>query len=481
MAIMIVFSAFAKDEPNIPADNPNPSCDNNTLKTTSGSVSLVANWTPESYSCSAGQYLDASDAECKKCPENYYCEGFTDQTFNNSDIGKTSCSNAPHWEGYGNETFLNSESGAVSGNWCYDSKTTTCAVKNRYYFGHGTPTYATTDDVACRIYTSTNADNAEFDHNCTLENVSDCEMTLLTCDAGYHLSGTTGALANYVNENTSMDSEFQTYRSKVGAANGGIDKGDISNLNPGEWKDVWYDGTWVKGISTCNNQPTPLNTIMIAGAAWQTDEMSQEDFLAAISDVTTDEQFTKVMDIFQKMLSNTITLADASNLLYYEFAYGDLPQQNFSADSAGAYCWCKMTQYSIAGGLTQTADSALWVSTTGATDELTDDSCSKRCARSCAERIKSNAMHRNMLFGELGEHRKCEPNTINLNWNAVGNVGGETGLQFANDGGGMCTYDGIITLPTPPTKTGYTFNGWNVSVVEQSDVPQDPEPQQPKP
>ena len=49
-----------------------------------------------------------------------------------------------------------------------------------------------------------------------------------------------------------------------------------------------------------------------------------------------------------------------------------------------------------------------------------------------------------------------EPNTINLNW-----YDGDTKLTVANVSQ-TCTYDGMITVPSQPTKLGYTFNGWKV-------------------
>ena len=49
-----------------------------------------------------------------------------------------------------------------------------------------------------------------------------------------------------------------------------------------------------------------------------------------------------------------------------------------------------------------------------------------------------------------------EPNTINLNW-----YNGDEKLTVAN-ASQTCTYDGMITVPTQPTKPGYTFNGWKV-------------------
>ncbi len=48
------------------------------------------------------------------------------------------------------------------------------------------------------------------------------------------------------------------------------------------------------------------------------------------------------------------------------------------------------------------------------------------------------------------------PNQINLVWDNNNATSGGTG------GGSTCTFDGSITLPTVPTRTGYVFGGWEV-------------------
>ncbi len=46
-------------------------------------------------------------------------------------------------------------------------------------------------------------------------------------------------------------------------------------------------------------------------------------------------------------------------------------------------------------------------------------------------------------------------NTINIDW-----YSDDTGVAHTT-----CTYDGTITLPTEPTKTGYTFGGWQLAAA----------------
>jgi len=53
------------------------------------------------------------------------------------------------------------------------------------------------------------------------------------------------------------------------------------------------------------------------------------------------------------------------------------------------------------------------------------------------------------------------PNEIGLTW--YKDVAGTTNANVAATGGGAnCNYDGGITLPANPEKTGYTFKGWHV-------------------
>ena len=50
-----------------------------------------------------------------------------------------------------------------------------------------------------------------------------------------------------------------------------------------------------------------------------------------------------------------------------------------------------------------------------------------------------------------------QANNIGITWYTQGNT-------TASGGSSQCTYDGTITLPTQPTRTGYVFGGWRVRV-----------------
>ncbi len=53
-----------------------------------------------------------------------------------------------------------------------------------------------------------------------------------------------------------------------------------------------------------------------------------------------------------------------------------------------------------------------------------------------------------------------DPNEITITWN--GNNGTAAGGGTYAPANTTCSYDGDVTLPTPPTRLGYTFAGWEV-------------------
>lgn len=63
-----------------------------------------------------------------------------------------------------------------------------------------------------------------------------------------------------------------------------------------------------------------------------------------------------------------------------------------------------------------------------------------------------------------------EANTINLTWydDTAANNGEVITLGQEDAGAANCTYDGGITLPAQPSKTGYSFDGWKVRQTVQA-------------
>ncbi|MFQ6778088.1 MAG: InlB B-repeat-containing protein, partial [Alphaproteobacteria bacterium] len=118
---------------------------------------------------------------------------------------------------------------------------------------------------------------------------------------------------------------------------------------------------------------------------------------------------------------------------------------NPDATTAGEarYCWCH------ADSLDGTSVSSSWVFVVGRGNA---DGCAYDCADVCAYNFSDSYVVRGALFGKGSAKSECVANEINVNW-----YNGET-LYETN----QCTYDGAITLPTAPEKTGYTFKGWKL-------------------
>ena len=149
-------------------------CDVSALGVFDGAVELEPDWTPESFSCPEGKYLDAQSAECKLCPSGSYCSGFEDVPYNDSNLGISTC-----------QTDWTSDEGTVTESGCYKLNPVTCSERNPYTYGHGSAVYANTNTV-CKNYFGT--------EDCFIENSQDCDIISLNCDTGYRQDTVAGDL-----------------------------------------------------------------------------------------------------------------------------------------------------------------------------------------------------------------------------------------------------------------------------------------------
>ena len=422
----------------------NASTCNDTTLGSDSSASLIAEWTPLTYSENPGQYLlydsvNGTVTEHQTCPANSYCPGFTNQTFNDASIGINACSTV------GDTTYTLSAAGATSPAYCYKTTTTTCAAKNPYYYGHGTANYATSGSINCKIYAQTDSlNNLSGGNICTLDTVASCAITSLSCATGYSSTGTNGALAAYVNENAPYDNQFTRYKSN----DGNNTKGDQTGLSNGDWSVKWMDSTTVTGIASCNTNGSATAYFQDNYGSVLNSTMTAEAFFTGFAAVATSAQVERVSSLFTQYASNKVT-SDEVYMRITKELYAD-STANYTTSSTGQYCWCKMNGYSLLGGATQTVSNSSWVFID--THETSGD-CASNCTYLCVNAVINQANFRNAIFGSLGANMECTPNTISLDWDP------DNGSSHTNN---TCTYDGAITLPTEPTKPGYQFAGWAV-------------------
>ena len=266
LCMITAMPAFAVTQEGYIQQTPTNDCVESTLGVSSGTASLEADWSANEYSCPAGQYLRASDATCQTCPSGSYCEGFSDETFNDEDIGKYSCRDD------NSEDFPYSATGTSTGDLCYNTGDVACAQLNKYTGGHGTATYASTY-ASYKSYSDWGTPDdltEDYPGGYFLDTIGACAITSLNCDAGYTATQA-GPLANYVPQpvlwsgNTNI--KYRALNGDNGSNSGNNGQGSHTGMQNGEWSVAWGDNTTVHGMAKCSDTTgtyaqtgTPSNT-----------------------------------------------------------------------------------------------------------------------------------------------------------------------------------------------------------------------------
>ena len=224
---------------------------------TSGTVTLYAQWTLNTKTCSSGYYYDAATDTCVDCTANNYCpgkpcdwvSGSTQLSVNSN--GLCSCSDKTSGE------YTYSGTKATSINACYTNGTISCASANPYAGdAHGTATYANTN-ADCKKYYDSNYPVANNNPNCVLNTIAQCALTL-TCDSGYTNDATT-ALSN---QDSSVNGSGQYWRAQQGSYNNYTnDPTGETQLQPGEWRIPFSYGV-VTGTSKCSSTRSSANSAL---------------------------------------------------------------------------------------------------------------------------------------------------------------------------------------------------------------------------
>ena len=424
-------------------------CDTDALgQSNNGSTANVeAIWNAISYTCPAGQYLEADNVTCTTCPSGSYCGGFTNTPFADSDIGVNGCPSG----------YTNSAAGTTSQNDCYATGTATCSTRNPYSGANPTKTSnivygnSTNGSASCKTYYGDQT-------TCVLDTANACEITDITCATGYRkervaVAGVSNPLAS-VNLATDGDHRYGKGYYNNGdycyadGSSTSCDAAPFTSMDRYDWQTEFSYGT-VKGIASCNTTINPTMAVVMQNIDALTDgEMTPQQFMAAVAAVSSQEDTAIVQDILTRYSSGTITFEDAHGELLENFGKAD--PSAFNTSSEGQYCWCQTESFTPTNGSTVAASSS-WVFNL---DYGSASNCASRCANDCANGVRNAREFRGALFGSLGAYElQCVANSININWY------NENELHESN----QCTYDGTITLPsTNPTKVGYTFSGWKL-------------------
>jgi len=439
--------------------------------TGTGNTSCTAN----SYTCSAGEYLKASNATCTTCPAGKYCAGGT-FTYNGSDQGQTTCpansyckegSDAPTaCSSLGGGLYTKSATGSDAASDCYLTTTAGryiaastdtaqtdcpsgyyCTSQNVYYPNGNTPTPCP-EANSSREWTTGFPNDFYSPTRTSYSLTSGTKRTKITaCYAGYTFTNARGtfSVSAYYNSTTDKYDTISSSGKYYSVLNAGYygttkyyDDATCNSSITGSTKMLYRDaqpcpaGSYCPGISSmpkCNTG-TYNDTMGINACAegFFTNAEGQSSCTACITGYsnsgTGNTSCTATITLNKNGGSGTIQGTSGSG--------------NASVTcTQGASC-----SFGSASGLTKTGY-------TFKTGWGTDSSCTSTT---------------NSFTNPTGTYYACRTAntlTINLNKNGgTGTCGGQTGTTT---GSMTCTYNGTCTTPTWNSSTCNITNGSGAS------------------
>jgi len=265
-ATMVAMPAFADNNSYTNNQTYENSCTVDVLGESSGTAPATAQWSANSYSCAAGEYLPDGDnwttdnQGCTQCPAGSYCWGDTFTYSESGDQGISSCDDE--------YTGTTSAAGATSMNACYWANVSCPTISSATACDAHAATCSYTGTTTGNYYPETNT----YTGSCAVS---------FTCATGYTYSATQTAPAGLPSSATTPSS-YQ-YRSHL-YPNGGENSNNDNDLSAGEWKIRYSNGDEIKGIASCNNVPGntnnyaydtpsvfPTNTTLMSNSADATD------------------------------------------------------------------------------------------------------------------------------------------------------------------------------------------------------------------
>ena len=388
-----------------------------------GAVTATAEYDDILYQISAGTYLPAgSEGELETCPENSYCPGDVDVTYNETtDQGISSCPSG----------YPNSAAGASSNTQCY----TACTV-NSANIEHATA-------VDGNDYYDTDADT--------------CVAT--ACENGYHTYET----MRVIEQTPLIDVDYTVAGNDYWyiSADGTSSNADTYGLTENNTWASAFDYGVVYGRASCQATPHDpgIEYIMANLSGLQNATMSPDQVRSDLTPIVGAAKANYMADVVAGIADGTKDKEDFYEAWYVVF--GASQDALFSTTDTGEYCYCQMTGFQSGSSSVVDIASAPWVFRI---NYGSAGLCANLCASNCALYLHNDTtnarMFRGAVFGALDfvAGGTCAANEITINWTDA------TDEDIAANNAGMCTYGGDIRTPVAAVeKPGKTFVGWKFS------------------
>ncbi len=390
-----------------------------------GAVTATAEYDDILYQIGAGTYLPAgSEGDLETCPENSYCPGVTDATYNETtDQGISSCPSG----------YPNSAAGASSNTQCY----TTCTVSS------------------ANIEHATAVDGNDYYDDGT----DTCVAT--ACENGYHVEGSS---VRVIEQTPLIDVDYTVSGSGYGYGYISADGGNTGNTDT---YGLTENNTWatefgygvVYGRASCQATPHDpgIEYIMANQSGLKKATMSPDQVRSDLTPIVGAAKANYMADVVAGIADGTKDTGAFNQAKYVVFGLS----QDALTTGTGKYCYCQMTGFQSGSSSVVNIASAPWVFNDVYSSAY---GCANGCASSCAGYLPIAGTDfrefRGAVFGALDSFvaGTCAANEITINWMDA------TDEDIDANNAGMCTYGGDIRTPVKAaTKPGKTFVGWKFS------------------
>ena len=207
---------------------------------------------------------------------------------------------------------------------------------------------------------------------------------LKACTVPSSLVSTNGSRYGYKNDSTGVPGAHSSNTSEYGLT------------EDNTWGVTWANGDKVKGIASC--QPTLPADIAYIGANLESVSNGQMDVNTFITEYTAIAGAEKGAIMQQVATAYLGGDGDTAETLLFQLS--SMPgDTNYTTNSTGQHCWCKVTSYTPSGGSQCLLSSSLWVTRfIGGNIDSSASHCANDCAADCADGIERFTSIRAAVF-----------------------------------------------------------------------------------